>query len=113
MESEPIKITLKDRKHALKLGTDFAHELGMYIVRTKSFGIHFVKLSGCGENDFSCLYSKARHTHTHTHTHTHARTHTHTHTHTHTPFPSKDYCFVLLFFLEHICNSRHTRCSSL
>ena len=30
MESEPIELTLKDRKHALKLGTDFSKELGNY-----------------------------------------------------------------------------------
>ena len=28
MESEPIELTLKDRTHALKLGTDFSKELG-------------------------------------------------------------------------------------
>ena len=28
MESEPFKITLKDRNDALKLGRDFAKELG-------------------------------------------------------------------------------------
>jgi carboxylesterase type B len=41
MESEPIELTLKDRKHALKLGTDFSKELG------------------CGDKDnIACLYSK-------------------------------------------------------
>ena len=32
MESEPIKITLKDRRHALRLGEDFSKELGMKIL---------------------------------------------------------------------------------
>ena len=32
MESEPIKITLKDRRHALRLGEDFSKELGMQIL---------------------------------------------------------------------------------
>jgi acetylcholinesterase/cholinesterase len=40
MESEPIKITLKDKTDALRLGRDLARELG------------------CGNNDISCLFSK-------------------------------------------------------
>ena len=62
MESEPIKITLKDRKQALRLGNYFSRELGITSCR------HFILLisfflnlyTGCGENgDVSCLYSKA------------------------------------------------------
>ena len=34
MESEPIKITLKDKNHALKLGKEFSKELGIYNVNS-------------------------------------------------------------------------------
>ena len=52
MESEPIELTLKDRKHALKLGTDFSKELGNYNIIAVEFK-EFVR--ELGKNVSSCI----------------------------------------------------------